>query len=207
MTTIERTHEEELILSAFYEHSAHEAGHAVVGHFAGLELDYIEVYQQRAGEGGGVAMFDHADPKEERSAIMYAAGGPAVAMLQRIYKRQRDRAKWGRDADPETHINTQWPDLSADDRRNLRNYLDANYFSGAANAKRETARIQNEARRQVHEYWPWIAKVMVALNEAMEDWQEGCRARIDRATFLKAIAAGDELNRQLLADPSIDPRY
>ncbi len=191
--TDEVTQKDMVMTSAMWENFAHEAGHAVVGHFAGLNLEYIEVSQRGTDEGNGVAVFTHADPKEERSAIMYAAGGPAVAELQQRFKKYRDRAKWVGDVEDVGHVNIQWPDLSDDDRRNLRNYLAANYYSGSANVKRETARIQNEARRQVRQYWPWIACVIDALADATRYGQDEDRARIDRPAFLKAIADADKL--------------
>ena len=175
------------ITSGFIENVAHEAAHAVIGHVLGLHVEEIEVYQ-RSDEGGGAAHFAEYEIGTEAPAIMSAAGGAAVAEAQDGIRKHNSRARWVGDVEAADHVNTQWPDLSEEDRRVIRQYLERNYFSGVT-GKREYNRIKAEARRLVRENWPAITQVMHALVEASEDRAGESTSRIDRAAFLKAVEA------------------
>lgn len=177
--------QEAYISSGFIENAAHEAGHAVIGHVLGLRVEAVEVYQ-RAEEGGGAVSFAEHDYKEERSAIMHAAGAAAVAEAQDRLRKELSRARWVDGVEPVDHVFVQWPDPSEDDKRAIREYLTANVYYGVT-GKREYRRIQAEARRLVRENWSAITGVMHSLSDASQDTRDGSTGKIDRAAFLKAI--------------------
>lgn len=183
---MERTATEIYLDSGFLENAAHEAAHAVIGHVLGLEVKSIEVYQNTEEGGGSVEFADH-DEREERAAIMTAAGGAAVGIMQTRLREQARRARWVGDVEGSDHVPTQWPDLSEDDKRAVARYLTGNYFSGGPNRTREYNRIVAEARRAVDDQWEAITAVMHALVDAGVDEPGDSRSKIDRAAFLKAI--------------------
>lgn len=167
--------------SAFVHNCYHEAAHAVAAHVSGLIVRSVHA---SGGEEGSYVEFDATD--EERTAIVYAAGGAGAAEYER---RARDFALLA-----SVHGHTPaWrrpipAGQSEEDRKEINRYLAENWYSGVE-AQMERARLAVEARSLVLQNWPAVKRVVDALVAAMQfDAAEVPYARLSRSEFLKVVS-------------------
>lgn len=175
-----RTLEEVIEDSKFMNIAFHEAGHGVVGHRLGYHLESIRVWPD--GEDYfGEALFSSLPEDGEDSAIVMAAGAASHAMRQKKLAKHNERAKF--QDGKIIRFKPFSPDLSPDDGRVIRRYLDKNYFSGPGR-DREYRRVTTRAAQLVEEHWADIVAVVEVLEKG---WDEEGEVSINRKTFLRAI--------------------
>lgn len=167
----------------FISVSLHEGAHAVVAHKLGLTVRDISV-EVKEDDYSGKVNVDDLEDRDERSAIVYAAG--EAAMWEHMQSNKSRRAKAFLEGKDMSDVWALYPDSSTEDIAGVRRYLDANYFSGATR-KREAGRIKAEARRLVREYWNDIADVAAALNLASVENSMTINAKLTRSQFLAAL--------------------
>lgn len=175
MTTVD--HE---AVGDFVNTAIHEAGHAVVAHKLGFRVDAIRARGGVApGEEAGRVDISNLDDSRA-SALVYAAGEAADWRRLRNLAANNRRARYlGHD----TSDVGDFPGMSTGDMQGVREYLQANYYSGG-DAKREVKAVQADAARTVAEHWDTICRVADALINASS---AADYARLDRAAFLAAI--------------------